>query len=226
MHQTETRDKLISNLNSTDVKFVSLDKKKVAEDFKKTARAASGVLRDFEARRRLLTSLVFMIKRFFSLVFLRIIYLAAKYHRKYLNDIEFDNVYITPYFRRIEARRKARGSSTLLPLKKLERVKIMDPYSLRQSRRERRSLLGQTAKLVLEIMTTSVFILFDEMLYEALVTVRTHGKLEIRQVLFSAVIDDPSLVASSIVLFLKFLSHKNAASQKRVGTEHKVFCIR
>lgn len=149
---------------------------------RKVAQAAAGVVQEFEARRRILLQIVLLVKRFFSLVFLRIIYLANNYHSNYLGDIEYDNVYITPYFRRIEARRRARGSATLMPLKKLERVKIIDPFAMKQSRYERRNLLGQTAKLLLEVMTTSTFVLLDKMLYEVLDTVRNHGQLEITQV--------------------------------------------
>ncbi|KAJ8978448.1 hypothetical protein NQ317_017651 [Molorchus minor] len=48
----------------------------------------------------------------------KILVISQKYHDKYLRDIEFDNIYITKYFRKIDARRKVNDKPTVLPLKK------------------------------------------------------------------------------------------------------------
>lgn len=159
-----------------------VDTKPIVLGVNDAARAAAGVMRDFEARKRFFNSVITLIKRCLSIVFIRIILNASKYHSEYLSDIEFDNVYITPYFRKIDARRKARGSLTLLPLKKLEKKKLIDPYDLHQSKAERRNLLGQTAKLLLEVITASTFVLLDRLLFEVLDIVRKHAHLEITQV--------------------------------------------
>lgn len=115
-------------------------------------------------------------------MFLRIILSAQAYNDKYLTDIEHDNVYVTSYFRKIDARRKARGSLTLLPLKKIERSKFVNPYSLRPSEVERVHLTGQTVKLILEMISVSTFILLDRLFFEALDLVRRHAHMEYTQV--------------------------------------------
>lgn len=113
---------------------------------------------------------------------MRIILSAQTYHDKYLTDIEHDNVYVTSYFRKIDARRKARGSVTLLPLKKIERPGFADPYGLRPSEVERVRLTGQTVKLILEMISVTTFILLDRLFFEALDLVRRHAHMEYTQV--------------------------------------------
>lgn len=115
-------------------------------------------------------------------MFLRIILSAQSYHDKYLTEIEYDNVYVTSYFRKIDARRKARDSLTLLPLKKIERQKFVDPYSLQPSKVERVNLFGQTVKLILEVISVTTFLLLDRLFYEVLDLVRRHAYMEYMQV--------------------------------------------
>ncbi|XP_018306105.1 DC-STAMP domain-containing protein 1 [Mycetomoellerius zeteki] len=143
--------------------------------------AAQAVMHEFNARRKVFESVMMIIKRCLSFVFLRIILNAQTYHEKYLNDIEHDNVYITSYFRKIDARRKARGSLTLLPLKKIERLKFVNPYSLRPGQAERVHLTGQTVKLILELISITTFILMDRLFFEALDLVRRHSYMEYTQ---------------------------------------------
>lgn len=122
------------------------------------------------------------LSRCLSFIFLRIIVSAQTYHEKYLTEIEYDNVYVTSYFRKIDARRKARGSLTLLPLKKIERLKFVDPYSSRPGQVERVHLTGQTVKLILEMISVTTFILLDRLFFEALDLVRRHSHMEYIQV--------------------------------------------
>lgn len=44
---------------------------------------------------------------------------AFVYQRNYVNNIEFNNIFITKYFKKIDKRRFDRGHHTLLPLKKV-----------------------------------------------------------------------------------------------------------
>jgi len=66
---------------------------------------------------------------------------VQEYHDKYLSDIQFDNVYVTQYFRKIDARRHKAGHHTLLPLKKVERATLLDPYGSRPGSEERQKLV-------------------------------------------------------------------------------------
>ncbi|KAK2574982.1 hypothetical protein KPH14_008745 [Odynerus spinipes] len=174
------RDKFSESLKDAKLQY----KIKIAPpilDIHDATSVAAAVMHDFEVRKKFFESVITFIKRCLSFVFLKIILSAQKYHDKYLTEIEFDNIYVTRYFRKIDARRKARGSMTLLPLKKIERAKFVDPYSLQPSRVERRNLLGQTVKLLLEIIMATTFVLMDRLFFEALDLVRRHSRMEYTQ---------------------------------------------
>lgn len=156
-------------------------------DLQDSAYAAKAVVHQFTARAELFESVMVAIKRCLSFIFLKIILSAQTYHDKYLNDIEHDNLYVTPYFRRIDARRKARGSSTLLPLKKIERKQFVDPYSLKPGKAEAFNLTGQMIKLLLEITTASIFVILDVLFYEVLDVIRRHAYMEYTQASFHLV---------------------------------------
>ncbi|KOC61897.1 DC-STAMP domain-containing protein 1 [Habropoda laboriosa] len=158
-----------------------MKKPSVILDLQDSAYAAKAVIHEFTARQKLFESVMTIIKRCLSFVFLKIILSAQSYHDKYLTEIEHDNIYVTPYFRRIDARRKARGSTTLLPLKKIERSKFVDPYSLRPSKAEGFQMTGQIVKLMLELITATVFVILDWLFYEVLDLVRRHAHMEYTQ---------------------------------------------
>lgn len=123
-----------------------------------------------------------LIKRCLSFIFLKIILDALSYNDKYLSDIEFDNVYVTSYFRRIDARRKVRGSLTLLPFKKLEKRKFIDPYHPIPAKIEGFHLIGQLVKLLLEFIIVTIFVILDWLFYEVLDIIRRHAYMEYTQV--------------------------------------------
>jgi hypothetical protein len=60
-------------------------------------------------------------------------------------------MFVTHYFRRIDARRRMAEKHTLLPLKKVERAILVDPYSVLPATQERYKLV-RTQQLILLIM--------------------------------------------------------------------------
>lgn len=124
-----------------------------------------------------------IIKRCLAFIVLNIVRSAQKYHDKYLMDIEHDNRYITTYFKEIDSRRTLKGTPTLLPLKKIERLQYIDPYSVKLIRRERMNLIGQTLKLIFQVFMASTFIILDYLLYITLFLVHKHGKIDFTQVI-------------------------------------------
>uniref|UniRef100_A0A3B3SWH7 DC-STAMP domain containing 1 n=1 Tax=Paramormyrops kingsleyae TaxID=1676925 RepID=A0A3B3SWH7_9TELE len=65
-----------------------------------------------------------------SCSFIFIFISAFSYARQYNRDICFDNMYITTYFRQIDARRRKAGKRYLLPLKKAEQPYLINPWRL------------------------------------------------------------------------------------------------
>ncbi|XP_041844616.1 E3 ubiquitin-protein ligase DCST1 isoform X2 [Melanotaenia boesemani] len=66
-----------------------------------------------------------------SFTFISVFTQAFKYLRCYRRDICFDNVYVTSYFRKLDARRRKAEKRFLLPLNKLEKNIFIDPCSLK-----------------------------------------------------------------------------------------------
>ncbi|KYM76230.1 DC-STAMP domain-containing protein 1 [Atta colombica] len=175
------RDTFSKSLKDAKLQY-KVKKMPVILDLHDATDAAKAVMHQFNARRKVFESVMIIVKRCLSFIFLRIIFNAQTYHEKYLNDIEHDNVYVTSYFRKIDARRKARDSLTLLPLKKIERLKFVDPYSLRPGQVERVHLAGQTVRLILEMISVTTFILIDRLFFEALDLIRRHSYMEYIQI--------------------------------------------
>lgn len=114
-----------------------------------------------------------------------------------------DDAYtIFSYFRKIDARRKSLGKSTLLPLKKIEKQQIVDPFTLKPLKTERENILRESFLLMLEMITASTFILLDMLFFEALDLIRRHAKIDY----LTTGKHDLMLQIKGIRVLLKFLS--------------------
>ncbi|XP_051160811.1 protein sneaky [Leptopilina boulardi] len=176
----ESRKVFGENMKKAQLQF-EVKKPSLPIDLHDASDTAKAILNEFDSKKKIFDTITMLIKRCLALVFLKIILDAQNYHDNYLTNIEYDNFYITGYFRKIDARRRVRDSSILLPLKKYERENFIDPYKLRQSKFERKNLIGQTAKLILEIATVTTFVLLDLLFYETLDIIKRHFHLEFSQ---------------------------------------------
>lgn len=132
----------------------------------------------------MLDSFFKILKRVLAVFFIGILIDAQKYQDSYLQDITYDNIYATRYFRKIDARRKVQDKYSLLPLKKTERLKIiLDPLtSFTILPAEKMEITGQTVRLLFEIITAVIILLFDRLFYEILDLIRRHARIDYTQV--------------------------------------------
>ncbi|XP_057196736.1 E3 ubiquitin-protein ligase DCST1 [Triplophysa rosa] len=86
--------------------------------------------RVFEEKAVIAERIAKVINILLSFTFITVFTSAFGYVRQFSRDICFDNVYITTYFRQIDARRTRAGKRHLLPLKKAERESLINPWSL------------------------------------------------------------------------------------------------
>ncbi|XP_035529107.1 E3 ubiquitin-protein ligase DCST1 [Morone saxatilis] len=84
-----------------------------------------------------------------SFTFITIFTQAFGYLRQYRHDVRFDNIYITTYFRQIDARRRKMGKHCLLPLKQSEKKKFINPWSLKIHPEELKQVVGSTVTLLI-----------------------------------------------------------------------------
>ncbi|XP_059195935.1 E3 ubiquitin-protein ligase DCST1 isoform X2 [Centropristis striata] len=113
-----------------------------------------------------------------SFTFITVFTQALCYLRRYQSDLQFDNVYITSYFRRIDARRRRKGLLCVLPLSGGD---LVDPWSLRIRSEE----LSQLSSGVFQVLSVSllcvVLLTVDLSLFHVLdiVSRHTHTQLNL-----------------------------------------------
>ncbi|XP_066246800.1 protein sneaky [Euwallacea similis] len=165
--------------NFKDVKLqYKIGKLKQIRDLRDARDTSVAIIKQVKSKQALLNAILNLVKRLLAFIFLRILINSQEYEEKYLKDLEFDNFYITRYFRKIDARRRTAGKLTLLPLKKIERTLIVDPLSPKPLKSERQYMFKETFLLILEMLTAGVFILLDSLFYEALDLIRRHAKID------------------------------------------------
>ncbi|XP_069581783.1 E3 ubiquitin-protein ligase DCST1 [Brachyistius frenatus] len=110
-----------------------------------------------------------------SFTFITIFTQAFVYLRRYMKDIYFDNIYITSYFRQIDARRKTAGKCCLLPLNKSERSRFIEPCSLKVHPAELNDMMSGVFQ-VLSVSLLTVFLLtVDFSLFHVLDIISRHS---------------------------------------------------
>ncbi|XP_023017807.1 ubiquitin protein ligase sneaky isoform X2 [Leptinotarsa decemlineata] len=168
--------------NFKDVRLqYKLGKLKPLTDIRDARDTAKAILHDVNEKKAMLMQVLKIIKRILAFVFLRIVLESQNYHDKYLRDIEFDNIYITKYFRKIDARRKAQEKHTLLPLKKIESQKLVDPFSMKPLKAEQEKIRSEVVMILLEVLTITILVLLDRLFYEALDIIRRHARINYLQ---------------------------------------------
>ncbi|CAG5133025.1 unnamed protein product [Candidula unifasciata] len=116
-----------------------------------------------------------------TFTFLIVFYGAYKYNGNYLTDLNWDNKYITAYFRHIDARRKDRGKRTLLPLKKAEKKELYDPNKIKLSAAERKKVVAGTIQLLLRVIISAIICYMDNIFYQVLDIIARNSKIEYHQ---------------------------------------------
>ncbi|CAH0590450.1 unnamed protein product [Chrysodeixis includens] len=171
------KDELSGSKYDVEMKYEITYEREVydVQDAKETGER---VMHAFEEKNILLRCVIVALNICMALLFLRIATAAISYHDNYLTGIEYDNVYITPYFKRLDAKRKRKGEMTLLPLKKMERSKYIDIHSMTYKIAERSELVTHVLKVMLEVVTATTFVMLDRLFYEALDVVRQHAQLD------------------------------------------------
>ncbi|KAL0870021.1 hypothetical protein ABMA27_006197 [Loxostege sticticalis] len=163
----------------TDNKDISLQYKinTVSQlyDIQDAKETGDRVMHAFEEKYSVMQTVITAVNVCVALLFLRIFTAAATYHDQYLTNIEYDNVYVTSYFKRIDERRRRKDKYTLLPLKKMERSKYIDVHSITYKSSERDKLVTHILKVTLEVVTATTFVMLDRLFYEALDVVRQHA---------------------------------------------------
>lgn len=157
-----------------------------------------------EEKTKLVEDLLQFLKKFMAFVYLKVLYGsfsilssflpevkiqlkivpftdAVCFHDDYLRRIEFDNVYITNYFKRIDRRRVRNGRKNVLPMKNVEMRNLVDLDSSRALAGEFDGYFSLSFRLFLQVISTTFFVLLDRIFFELLDVIARHSRVNYLQ---------------------------------------------
>uniref|UniRef100_A0A182WAL4 Dendritic cell-specific transmembrane protein-like domain-containing protein n=1 Tax=Anopheles minimus TaxID=112268 RepID=A0A182WAL4_9DIPT len=137
--------------------------------------------KEFDQKKHFLRLVMYLVRKVFAFIFLRVIYSSVRYHNSYLWQINFNNFYITDHFRQIDARRALELHSPLMPLRAIQRSKLIDTRAGIWNKLELRHVIGSFATVLLHCLSTTVLLFMDALLYETMDIVGRHSKIEYHQ---------------------------------------------
>ncbi|XP_034253745.1 protein sneaky [Thrips palmi] len=143
---------------------------------------ALAMAHDVARSKAILDTFMSPVRQVLSFMVVGILLEAQRYHDRYRADLNFDNRYVTEHFRRIDARRRQRGAKHLLPLRRAERLQLVEAVGVWPGAKERGSLALQSLALLLEILVPLAVFLLDELLYGLLSMIRRHGRIDYQQI--------------------------------------------
>ncbi|KAM6994691.1 E3 ubiquitin-protein ligase DCST1 [Tautogolabrus adspersus] len=129
---------------------------------------------NFQKLNRTLRQLLDVLQLLLSLTFITIFTQAFGYLRQYRRDVRFDNVYITTYFRQIDARRRRARKRHLLPLKQSEKKKLIDPWSPKIHPEELKRVTSGVFQVLSVFLLSVVLLTVDFSLFHVLDIVSRH----------------------------------------------------
>ncbi|XP_046805994.1 protein sneaky isoform X2 [Lucilia cuprina] len=107
---------------------------------------------------------------------------CVKYHKMYKVDLEYDNIYVTDYFKHLDRRIKSLGKQSLLPFKKYESKKLIDPdHSWQRTQEESQAVTFNLLQFSLEILSGCFFLFLDYVIVSVLLIIRNNSEMSFVQ---------------------------------------------
>ncbi|XP_022617267.1 DC-STAMP domain-containing protein 1 [Seriola dumerili] len=174
--------------------------------------------------KRTMEQLLDILQLLMSFTFLSIFTQAFGYLSQYRRDIRFDNVYITSYFRQIDAHRRRVREPCLLPLKQSEGKKLIDPWSPKILPEEFKEVMSGVFQVLAISLLCVVLLTVDFSVFHVLDIVNRHSvtqfnltrshKVDIR-------VGGASMIAR---LLRKTISAFNSSSSLHIQTDNQA-CV-
>ncbi|XP_055701941.1 protein sneaky [Phlebotomus papatasi] len=170
---------------SKEIEGVSIDysfnESNIIEEIRNVDEYKTDLANILEDKKTVLVFLLKLMDIIFAFTYIKVMIRSILYLYSYLMELDFENIYITTAFREIDQNRAQKGQRNLLPLKKFERVYLVDPFEKRRIQNDYRNLIYHLLKFFLELIAVSVFILLDWILVVALEVVAAHGEVDFTQ---------------------------------------------
>ncbi|XP_063054024.1 E3 ubiquitin-protein ligase DCST1 isoform X2 [Engraulis encrasicolus] len=139
---------------------------------------SSELRRVFEEKRAVVERLLELLHLIFSFAFIAVFINAFGYCRQYNQDIRFDNLYITTYFRQIDDRRREAGKRYLLPLKKAEQKHLIEPWSIAIHPSELKLVVVGLLQVLSLSLFAGVLLALDWLIYHIFDIIQKHSFTE------------------------------------------------
>ncbi|KAH8408056.1 hypothetical protein KR222_002615 [Zaprionus bogoriensis] len=166
----QAEQKLFSNSSSIEISYVRHNVTSSAQ-LHSAQSTSDEFLKDFDRRRRVFNVIMIVIEKFLSLFIVFVIISSVRYYWLYRSNVEYDNLYITEYFRHLDARRKAAKRSSILPLSSWEKSIYIDVNNICQIHESSDIKLYYFLQFSLEIIAVFIFIMLDRMFFNLLLTI-------------------------------------------------------
>ncbi|KAJ0067679.1 hypothetical protein NL108_009833, partial [Boleophthalmus pectinirostris] len=92
-------------------------------------------------------------------------YKAARYRRRYLRDLDFDNIYIDNSFKELDRHVTSRGGASVLPITAQESKLYIHPLSFRMSLQERRAVLADVSSALTHLLIAGILVALDFLIF-------------------------------------------------------------
>ncbi|XP_049303981.1 protein sneaky isoform X9 [Bactrocera dorsalis] len=131
------------------------------------------VVDEFNAKKKTFDVIMHITNTILSLLVFKVAVAAVVYHKKYLSNIDFDNIYVTDYFRQVDDRRKRNKKPTILPLTKFEKNDVVDlERTCYRTENESKIIFFYFLQFSLEILTACFFLILDHVIITLLNIIR------------------------------------------------------
>ncbi|XP_014816714.1 PREDICTED: DC-STAMP domain-containing protein 1 [Calidris pugnax] len=110
-----------------------------------------------------------------SFTFILVFISAFSYTKKYCQDISFDNLYITTYFRQIDARRRKQHKRTLLPLRQAEVSTVIFPCRVAVQPSEMKNMVLELLECIVPLLLLLLACVLDHVLVTMLSVIQEHS---------------------------------------------------
>ncbi|KAH8239100.1 hypothetical protein KR032_000763, partial [Drosophila birchii] len=173
---------LFDNSSEIVVSYKLRDEEMAKSHLRSAERTTEGFMEEFERRRKIFTRIMGMVEMILCLFMLRVPFYSVRYYYWYLTNVDYDNLYITDYFKHVDKRRKQNKSVSILPLRTYEKSRYIDfDQWCRCSAKENNKMIYCLLRFALELVTAAIFMLFDRIVVELLLIIRQRSLIRFDQ---------------------------------------------
>ncbi|XP_020817400.1 DC-STAMP domain-containing protein 1 isoform X1 [Drosophila serrata] len=168
-----TEQELFDNSSEIVISYKLRDEEMAKSHLRSAERTTEGFTEEFKRHRRTFNRIMKVFEMFLCLFILRVPFYSLRYYFWYLENVDFDNLYITNYFKHVDQRLKKKRNVSILPLRTYEKVRYIDSKSFcSRSSEEVNKVFYTQLRFALELVCASIFLLFDRIVVDLLQIIR------------------------------------------------------